>query len=205
MFSGGGLVAKSCLTLATPLTPGSFVHGILQARILEWVAISFSRESLQSRNPTRVPFIAGRFSTNWVTREVRVFTQKSFLPNPRIIRTSLWGGGLKIICHSFYKKLLSTYYVPDDRPGAGFMKLYSQDHPRSESRGWSLAKFFRSSLITDDILQGRVLAPSCCSWRHLPDPFTIRGTLFWGDRGWLVNLSWGSNFPPVYLTPPTMV
>jgi len=34
-----GLVAKSCLTLETP---GSSVHGILQARILEWVAISFS-------------------------------------------------------------------------------------------------------------------------------------------------------------------
>ena len=44
---GGGLIAKSCPTLATPWTvcslPGSSVHGILQARILEWAAISFSR------------------------------------------------------------------------------------------------------------------------------------------------------------------
>ena len=43
---GGGLVTKSCLTLATPWTvcslPGSSVHGIFQARILEWVAISLS-------------------------------------------------------------------------------------------------------------------------------------------------------------------
>ena len=43
---GGGLVAKSCPTLATPWTvcspPGSSVRGILQARILEWVAISSS-------------------------------------------------------------------------------------------------------------------------------------------------------------------
>jgi len=36
------LVSESCLTLATP--PGSSVHGILQARILEWAAIPFSRE-----------------------------------------------------------------------------------------------------------------------------------------------------------------
>ena len=46
----GGLVAKLCLTLPTPWTvdcspPGSSVHGISQARILEWVAISFSRGS----------------------------------------------------------------------------------------------------------------------------------------------------------------
>ena len=40
----GGAVAKSCLTLCDPMDcnlPGSFVHGISQARILEWVAISF--------------------------------------------------------------------------------------------------------------------------------------------------------------------
>ena len=44
-LGGGGLVAQSCPTLATPWTSpsGSSVHGILQARRLEWVAISFSR------------------------------------------------------------------------------------------------------------------------------------------------------------------
>ena len=41
----------------------SSVRGILQARILEWVAISFSRGSFQLRNPTQVPCIAGRFFT----------------------------------------------------------------------------------------------------------------------------------------------
>ena len=39
------------------------VHGILQARILEWVAIPFSRESFQPRNRIRVSFIAGEFFT----------------------------------------------------------------------------------------------------------------------------------------------
>ena len=45
--------AQSCLTLCKPMDsspPGSSLHGILQARILEWVAISFSRGSSQLRN-----------------------------------------------------------------------------------------------------------------------------------------------------------
>ena len=49
--------------------PGSSVHGILQARILEWAAISFSRGSSQSRDGTQVSSIAGRFFTIWATRE----------------------------------------------------------------------------------------------------------------------------------------
>ena len=58
-----GLVAKSCPTLATPWRslPGSSVHGILQARMLEWVAVSFSRGSFPPRNRTWVSCIAGRF------------------------------------------------------------------------------------------------------------------------------------------------
>ena len=51
------------------LEPGSTVHGILQARILEWVAILFSRVSSRSRDQTRVSWIAGRFFTVWATRE----------------------------------------------------------------------------------------------------------------------------------------
>ena len=56
-------VAQSCLTLCDPVdcSPlGSFIHGILQARIVEWVAISFSRRSSQPRGRTQVSHIAGR-------------------------------------------------------------------------------------------------------------------------------------------------
>ena len=49
--------------------PGSSVHGILQARILEWVAISFSRGSSRPRNRTWVCCIVGRFFTHWAVRE----------------------------------------------------------------------------------------------------------------------------------------
>ena len=47
-------------SFATPCSPaGSSVHGISQARILEWVAISFSRESSRPRDQTQVSCIAG--------------------------------------------------------------------------------------------------------------------------------------------------
>ena len=65
-------VAQSCLTLCDPMDcslPISSVHGIFQARILEWVAISFSRGSSQPRDRTWVSCIAGRRFTVWATRE----------------------------------------------------------------------------------------------------------------------------------------
>ena len=49
--------------------PGSFVHGILQARILEWAAKPFSTGSSQPRDQTQVSCIAGRFFIAWATRE----------------------------------------------------------------------------------------------------------------------------------------
>ena len=51
--------------------PVSSVHGILQARILEWVAVPFSRESSWLRDRTWVSPIAGRFCTFWATREAK--------------------------------------------------------------------------------------------------------------------------------------
>ena len=65
-------VAQSCPTLCD-LTdcglPVSFLHGILQARVLEWVAISFSRGSSLPRDQTRVSSIAGRRFTLWAIRD----------------------------------------------------------------------------------------------------------------------------------------
>ena len=67
------LVTQSCLTLCDPTDcslPGSSVNGILQARILEWVAVPSSRGSSQPRDWTQVFHNAGRFSPRWATREV---------------------------------------------------------------------------------------------------------------------------------------
>ena len=66
------LITQSCSTLCDPMDcspPDSSVHGILQARILEWVAIPFSRGSSWPRDWTLVPHISGRFFTVWATRE----------------------------------------------------------------------------------------------------------------------------------------
>ena len=51
--------------------PGSSICGIFQARVLEWVAISFFRGSSQPRDQTQVSCIAGRCFNLWATREVR--------------------------------------------------------------------------------------------------------------------------------------
>ena len=61
-------MARSCPALCDPMDcipPGSYVHGILQARILEWVVIPFSRGSFQPRGWTQVSCTAGRFFTVW--------------------------------------------------------------------------------------------------------------------------------------------
>ena len=58
------LITQSCPTLCNPTDcnpPGSSVHVISQARILEWIAISFSRGFSQPRDQTQVSCIAGRF------------------------------------------------------------------------------------------------------------------------------------------------
>ena len=66
-------VTQSCPTLCNPMDyslPGSYIHGIFQARVLEWVAISFSRGYSWPRDWTQVSRIAGRGFTIWATREV---------------------------------------------------------------------------------------------------------------------------------------
>ena len=68
------LVPQLCPILCDPMDcspPGSSVHGILQARILEWVAIPFFRVYFWPRGWTQVSCIAGRFFTIWDTRKAQ--------------------------------------------------------------------------------------------------------------------------------------
>ena len=79
-------VTHSFPTLCDPMDcrlPGSSVHGIFQARVLEWVAISFSRGSSQPRDWTQVSHIAGRRFTVWATREATKKKEKEcpFVPS----------------------------------------------------------------------------------------------------------------------------
>ena len=66
------------------VTPQTVVHGILQARILEWVAFPFSRGTSQPRNWTQVSRIAGKFFISWArihstSLRVQAVKQKSSL------------------------------------------------------------------------------------------------------------------------------
>ena len=85
-------VTQSCLTLCNPMDhslPGSSVHGIFQAIVLEWTAISFSRGSSRPRDRTWVSRIVDRHFTGWATREVQIsavateLEKVSFHSNPK--------------------------------------------------------------------------------------------------------------------------
>ena len=75
--------------------PGSSVHGVFQARVLEWVAISFSRGSSLPRYWTRVSCIVGRRFTLWATREITLFPKYS----PKYRSGAESTDGLLTVCH----------------------------------------------------------------------------------------------------------
>ena len=69
-------VAESCPVLCDPMDcspPGSSAHGIFQARILQWVAISFSRGSSWIRDQTHVSCIGRWILYHWATREALIW------------------------------------------------------------------------------------------------------------------------------------
>ena len=88
-------VTQSCSTLCDPMDcspASSSVHGILQAGILECVAIPFSRESSWPRDQTRVSHFAGRFFTFWATSSLlqRIFLTQGSNPGITLCRQVLY-------------------------------------------------------------------------------------------------------------------
>ena len=83
---------QSCLTLCNPMDcspPGSSVYGILQAGILEWVAISSSGRSPWLRDQTCISYIAGRFFTRWATWEAHFVPRPRLKPGPRQLKCAV--------------------------------------------------------------------------------------------------------------------
>ena len=106
---GESEVAQSCLTLCDPTDcslPGSSVHGIFKAIVLEWIAISFSRGSSQPGDWTWVSRIVDRRFTIWATRE----SLKS--ESCSVMLDSLWPHGL-----------YSPWNSPGQNTGAGSSSL----------------------------------------------------------------------------------
>ena len=81
IFKSESEVVQSCPTLCNPLDCsllGFSVHGLPQARILEWVTISFSRGSSRPRDWTQVSHIGGRHFNLWAPREAKNMMQMNF-------------------------------------------------------------------------------------------------------------------------------
>ena len=96
--------------------PGSSVHGILQARILEWVAISFSRGSSQPSDWTQVSRIAGRCFNLRTTREHATVTDKYFyMVNDNLLIPWCWHYHwlplLKVLPLTFLTVLYFFYFI----------------------------------------------------------------------------------------------
>ena len=108
------LVAESCPPLWNPMgckAPGSSVHGILQARVGDWVTIPFSKASSQPRDRTQVSCIAGGFFTIWATWETlrvkHVYTIH-FCNPPRDSRSYVF----PFVCWCISSKKLSQITCP---------------------------------------------------------------------------------------------
>ena len=120
-------VAELYPTLCKPVDcspPGSSVHGILQARILQWVAISFSRGSSRPRDRTWVSRIAGRCFNLWTTREAQCFFEPLFW---------VGGGGGKntgVGCHSLLQEISPTQGLNPGLPHCR-QTLYRLSYQRS--------------------------------------------------------------------------
>ena len=119
------LVTQLCPMLCDPMDcspPGSSAHGILQARILEWFAISYSKGSSQPKDRTLVSWIAGVFFTVWGTREALLntgltlspFTHNTFIAITNLSWISFWIQCKRvIISHKLviYQQLITNPYL----------------------------------------------------------------------------------------------
>ena len=110
---------QSCLTLCDPMDcspPVSSIHGILQARILKWVAVPFSRRSFQPRDGTQISHNAGRFFflTIWATRDLSGLQQYAIYSVYRVgsLGWTQWGGPTAVLTGLTYVPAVSCH--PDE-------------------------------------------------------------------------------------------
>ena len=153
------LVAQLCLTLFHPMDcsmPGSSVHGISQAEILEWVAIPFSRGSSQPRDGIWVSWIVGRFFTIWATREAQsarkwkaiIFNDKNEVLTKLQDSLFLSRGQVK---HDFISQQDNPNYTPERKH---WISHQVTDHRLLFSKviGSLLFKHFYSAMISENRL-----------------------------------------------------
>ena len=121
------LVTQSCLSLGDPMDcnpQGSSVHGILQARILEWVAISSSRGSSQPRDRTQVSCIVGGFFAIWATREAQ--TSSGHLLS--IITVDVFKDDLFLFIQTLWSKYYNFHLQNEEPEYQSYQETCSSSH-----------------------------------------------------------------------------
>ena len=119
-------------SFATPWTVAS-VHGIFQARILEWAAIPFARGSSQTRNRTLVSCIVGRFFTIWATNGPNKRMLQSVLLGQRFSMCCMWGTCFAWPRYKQRNKVLVSWLQPKVW-GSAFLR----NAPHMYQEYWSL-------------------------------------------------------------------
>ena len=125
---------------------GSSVHGIFQARVLEWVAISFSRGSSQPRDRTQVSHTAGRHFTIWATREANhIYEWFKILKDDAV-------KGLHSLCQQIWK----TQQWPRVWKRSVFIPIAKKDNAKECSNYCTIALISHASKLMLKILQARL-------------------------------------------------
>ena len=114
--------------------PGPSLHGILQARVLEWVAISFSTGSSQPRDQTRVSCIPGRRFNLWATSRSLLIIFFILLFSHSVMSDSLQPHGLQ------HARLPVLHYLPEfaQTPIHWVAQMVKNLPAMLETRAWSL-------------------------------------------------------------------
>ena len=113
-------VAQSCSTLCDPMDcnlPGVFIHGILQAKILELVAIPFSGGPSWPRDQTWISCFAGRFFTIWATREALNLIILMFNITPYKVLCYVLSSFSRVQLFLTLRTIAHQLFCPWDSPG----------------------------------------------------------------------------------------
>ena len=137
-------------------TPWTANHGILQARILEWVAYPFSRGSSQPRDWTQVSCIAGGFFTSWVTGK----PENTGVGSLSLLQVGLPNPGIKLESPALQKDSL-----PAELPGKA-LQLTSYSNLNGRSSPW----YWRDSTYSFFLWDGQNLLFDVS---QLPSPASI--------------------------------
>ena len=158
-------VAQSCQTFWKPMKcslPSSSVHGIFQARILEWVAIPLSRVSSAGILPMSLvsSALACRFFTSWATREAPSVKEQSLIPTPGVV-TAFTNRAMTEMTN-FQAFIINAMHLPP--ASIGTLSLAKDDHqlrslPFQGPLCWSIPWTWPSSQVTASIWLSYLVQP----------------------------------------------